>query len=103
MEWFETRHTGNETWAIDDHGCDVMYLIRGKEKCLLTDTGWGVGDLQTLPLSKGILNELVTGIESIPAGMHACMGRKKRPLPVTGCVVISTRAVLHIDPIACNS
>lgn len=76
MEWFETRHIGNETWAIDDHGCDVMYLIRGKEKCLLIDTGWGVGDLQTLPLSKGILDELVTGIESILAGK--LVGQKEK-------------------------
>ena len=51
MEWFETRCMGNETWAIDDNGCDVMYLVGGEDRCLLIDTGCGVGDLQTLAAS----------------------------------------------------
>ncbi len=49
--WFETRYVGNAVWAIDDRGCDTMYLVAGKEKCLLIDTGWGVGDLAGLVAS----------------------------------------------------
>jgi len=50
-EWFEVKEVGDATWAIDDRGSDVMYLVAGQERCLLMDTGWGVGDLPALVAS----------------------------------------------------
>jgi hydroxyacylglutathione hydrolase len=47
-EWFEVRQIDGATWAIDDRGSDIMYLVCGQERCLLMDTGWGVGDLAGL-------------------------------------------------------
>jgi hydroxyacylglutathione hydrolase len=49
--WFSTREIGPRTWAIDDHGQDVIYLACGKERGLLIDTGWGIGDLPGLVAS----------------------------------------------------
>ncbi len=46
--WYVTRQLENGIWAIDEHGTNTMYLIHGKEKCLLLDTGWGVSDLPGL-------------------------------------------------------
>ena len=46
--WYETREIGEGIWAIDEHGTNTMYLIRGDERCLLVDTGWGIGDLPSL-------------------------------------------------------
>ena len=50
-DWFTTRYLGHETWAIDDRGRDLMYLVCGQERCLLIDTGWGVGSLPALVAS----------------------------------------------------
>jgi hydroxyacylglutathione hydrolase len=50
-EWFEVREVADATWAIDDRGSDMMYLVAGEERCLLLDTGWGVGDLAGLVAS----------------------------------------------------
>jgi hydroxyacylglutathione hydrolase len=50
-DWLEVRQIGDGTWAIDDRGSDVMYLVAGDEECLLIDTGWGVGDLLGLVAS----------------------------------------------------
>ncbi|MEM2089070.1 MAG: MBL fold metallo-hydrolase [Thermoproteota archaeon] len=47
-EWYRIRKINSGTWAIDDHGCDIMYLVSGDKKCLLIDTGWGIGDLPKL-------------------------------------------------------
>ena len=55
-DWFTTRLVASQTWAIDDHGSDVIYLIAGDERALLVDTGWGVGDLPGL----------VTSLTSLP-------------------------------------
>ena len=49
--WFSTREIGPHTRAIDDCGQDVLYLVCGDERCLLVDTGWGVGDLPGLVAS----------------------------------------------------
>ena len=46
--WYKTRLVRGGTWAIDDNGCDVMYLVSGDEKSLLIDTGWGIGVLPKL-------------------------------------------------------
>jgi glyoxylase-like metal-dependent hydrolase (beta-lactamase superfamily II) len=50
-DWFTTRRLGGETWAIDDRGQDIIYLVSGDERALLIDTGWGVGDLPGLVAS----------------------------------------------------
>ena len=46
--WYETRKVGEGIWAIDEQGAVTMYLVRGEEKCLLLDTGWGISDLPGL-------------------------------------------------------
>ncbi len=43
--WFRVTQVAEKVWAIDDHGSDKMYLIEGKDRALLVDTGLGVGDL----------------------------------------------------------
>lgn len=50
-EWFDVKEVGDATWAIDDRGSDLLYLAAGQERCLLMDTGWGVGDLSALVAS----------------------------------------------------
>lgn len=48
--WFEVKEVANKVWLIDDNGFDNIYLVEGREKALLIDTGCGVGDLkQILP------------------------------------------------------
>jgi glyoxylase-like metal-dependent hydrolase (beta-lactamase superfamily II) len=46
--WFRTRQLDPRTWVIDDRSQDLIYLVCGEERCLLIDTGWGVGDLPAL-------------------------------------------------------
>ena len=62
--WFRTRQLDSRTWVIDDRGQDLIYLACGEERCLLIDTGWGVGDPsgdsgQSLPA-------LVASLSSLP-------------------------------------
>jgi hydroxyacylglutathione hydrolase len=59
--WFQTRQLDAGTWVIDDRGQDLIYLACGEERCLLIDTGWGVGDLpalvaSTCPLPLAVVN-----------------------------------------------
>ena len=56
-EGFTTQTAAEGVWHIRDSQGGVMYLIAGKERALLVDTGWGSGDLPahiatltTLPL-----------------------------------------------------
>ena len=65
-EWFRTKLVGKGTWAIDDRGADVMYLIAGDEKCLLVDTGWGIGDLPKTVSSFSSLPLLVLNTHGHP-------------------------------------
>ncbi|MBN1976874.1 MAG: MBL fold metallo-hydrolase [Anaerolineae bacterium] len=65
-EWFKVREVGNATWAIDDRGSDVMYLVGGEERCLLVDTGWGVGDLPALAASLSPLPPTVVNTHGHP-------------------------------------
>jgi hydroxyacylglutathione hydrolase len=43
--WFTAREVAEQTWRIDDHGADNMYLVEGAEKALLIDTGLGAADI----------------------------------------------------------
>lgn len=43
--WFTTHEIMPNTWAIDDNGMDVIYLVAGSQRAMLIDTGFGVGDL----------------------------------------------------------
>jgi glyoxylase-like metal-dependent hydrolase (beta-lactamase superfamily II) len=65
-EWFEVKEVGDAIWAIDDRGDDVMYLVAGQERCLLMDTGWGVGDLPALVASLSPLPLTVVNTHSHP-------------------------------------
>jgi hydroxyacylglutathione hydrolase len=65
-EWFEVKEVGDATWAIDDRGSDVMYLVAGQERCLLMDTGWGVGDLPALVASLSPLPLMVVNTHGHP-------------------------------------
>jgi len=69
-EWFKARLVAPATWAIDDHGQDTVYLVAGAERCLLVDTGWGVGDLASLVASLSSLPLLVVNSHGHPD--HAC-------------------------------
>jgi len=65
-EWLKTKLVGKKTWAIDDHGGDVMYLITGEKRCLLIDTGWGIGNLKGLVSSLSTLPLLVLNTHGHP-------------------------------------
>jgi hydroxyacylglutathione hydrolase len=43
--WFRIKTIADNVWCIDDHGGDNIYLVTGKEKALLIDTGTGIADL----------------------------------------------------------
>ena len=43
--WFKAKRVADGVWCIDDKGNDNMYLVEGKEKALLIDTGIGVAKL----------------------------------------------------------
>ena len=45
VSWFSSTKAGEGIWIISDHGSDNMYLVEGKDKALLIDTGLGVGRL----------------------------------------------------------
>ncbi len=42
---FETKKISDDIWIIDDHKSVISYLVCGSKKCLLVDTGWGIGNL----------------------------------------------------------
>ena len=68
--WFETRLVGPNTWAIDDHGQDTIYLVIGSERALLIDTGWGVGDLPSHVRS--LTDRPITVVNTHSHPDHAC-------------------------------
>jgi len=43
--WFSATKAGDGLWIISDHGSDNIYLVEGKDKALLIDTGLGVARL----------------------------------------------------------
>ncbi len=46
--WLQATRTGEGVWTISDHGSDNMYLVEGKDKALVIDTGLGVARLNAL-------------------------------------------------------
>ena len=44
--WFTIKPIADQVWRIGDHGNDNIYLVEGKEKALLIDTGIGAADLK---------------------------------------------------------
>ena len=44
--WYDVKQVTHKVWLINDNNIDNIYLIEGKEKALLIDTGCGVGDLK---------------------------------------------------------
>ncbi|WP_424357358.1 MBL fold metallo-hydrolase [Methanocella sp. MCL-LM] len=43
--WLKVSELSKDTWRIEDAGMVSQYLLAGKEKALLIDAGWGIGDL----------------------------------------------------------
>jgi hydroxyacylglutathione hydrolase len=43
--WFTSTRLAEGVWRIDDNGSDNMYLVEGKDKALLIDTGLGAAKL----------------------------------------------------------
>jgi len=66
LAWFRTRQLDPRTWVIDDRGQDLIYLACGEERCLLIDTGWGVGDLPALVASLSPLPVTVVNTHGHP-------------------------------------
>ncbi len=62
--WFEVRQVADKVWLIDDNGLDNIYLVEGKEKALLIDTGCGVGNLK----------EIISALTSLPVIIVATHG-----------------------------
>ena len=44
-EFFKTEWIAEDIWSISGPANDQMYLVLGREKAILVDTGMGVGDL----------------------------------------------------------
>jgi glyoxylase-like metal-dependent hydrolase (beta-lactamase superfamily II) len=45
QQWFTKKQVTDNVWRIDDHGGDNIYLVIGKDKALIIDTGNGIADL----------------------------------------------------------
>lgn len=45
LEFYKTRLIGDRIWSIDGCANDLMYLVIGKQKAMLVDTGMGIGNL----------------------------------------------------------
>ena len=43
--WLKATRTAEGVWTISDNGSDNMYLVEGRDKALLIDTGLGVARL----------------------------------------------------------
>jgi hydroxyacylglutathione hydrolase len=43
--WFKSAKVAEGVWCIDDNGADNMYLVEGRDRALLIDTGLGAARL----------------------------------------------------------
>jgi glyoxylase-like metal-dependent hydrolase (beta-lactamase superfamily II) len=64
--WFTAKPVAEKVRRIDDHGSDNMYLVEGKEKALLIDTGLGVADLAGFVKSLTALPVIVVNTHGHP-------------------------------------
>jgi glyoxylase-like metal-dependent hydrolase (beta-lactamase superfamily II) len=66
QEFFKTGLIGEDIWSISGPANDQMYLVAGKDKALLVDTGMGVGDLAALVRSLTPLPVIVVNTHGHP-------------------------------------
>lgn len=64
--WFKATRVADRVWVIDDHGSDNMYLVEGKTKALLIDTGLGIGNLAKFVSSMTSLPVIVVNTHGHP-------------------------------------
>jgi hydroxyacylglutathione hydrolase len=64
--WFTAKPVAEKVLRIDDHGSDNMYLVEGKDKALLIDTGLGVADLAGFVKSLTALPVIVVNTHGHP-------------------------------------
>lgn len=62
--WFNVRRIADDLWSIEDMGFEISYLITGKDKALLIDTGFGMGDISA------VVDE-ITSLPLIVVNTHA--------------------------------
>lgn len=48
IDGFTLQLVAEDVWAIDEFGIDIMYLILGRERALLFDTGVGLGNVHAV-------------------------------------------------------
>jgi glyoxylase-like metal-dependent hydrolase (beta-lactamase superfamily II) len=46
--WLQMKKVGPQVWSVSDNGTDNMYIVEGKDKAMLIDTGTGVADISSL-------------------------------------------------------
>ena len=75
--WFTAKPVADKVWRIDDHGSDNAYLVEGKGKALLIDTGLGAADLAGFIKSLTALQVIVVNTHGHPdhAGGNFQFGR----------------------------
>ena len=66
QEFFKTSLIGEGIWSISGSANDQMYLVQGRDKALLVDTGMGVGDLAGLVRSLTSLPVMVVNTHGHP-------------------------------------
>lgn len=64
--FFKTSLIGEGIWSISGPANDQMYMVQGRDKALLVDTGMGVGDLAGLVRSLTSLPVLVVNTHGHP-------------------------------------
>ncbi len=67
--WYKAKNVAPGVWCIDDHGSDNMYLVEGKERALLIDTGLGFAKLSDFV--KTLTQLPVTVVNTHGHGDHA--------------------------------
>lgn len=65
-EFFKTERIAEDIWSISGPANDQMYLVLGREKAMLVDTGMGVGDLAGLVRSLTDLPIIVVNTHGHP-------------------------------------